>query len=70
MSDINAFVQQVKGKQPSAVALIVKQAITTPGLYFYGQLFHSEEVQGLAGTPNEPALEVLRLFVYGTLADV
>lgn len=71
MSGISTFTEQVRGKSGAAVSLIVRQALGRPDFYFYGQLFHQKEVQALASTPaTAPVFEVLRLFTYGTLADV
>jgi COP9 signalosome complex subunit 7 len=65
------FVEQVRGKPPAAVSVVLKQALGRPSVYFYGQLLHQAEVQALASQPVHCALlDVLQLFTYGTLADL
>src|SRR5688572_16171675 len=65
------FVEQVKGKPPAAVSVVIKQALGRPNVYFFGQLLHQVEVQALSTQPTfSPLLQVLELFTYGTLADL
>jgi COP9 signalosome complex subunit 7 len=71
MADVSGYIEKVRGKAPAAVGLVVREALGRPDVYFYGQLYHQKEVQALATNPPTAALlEVLRVFTYGTLADV
>ena len=72
MSDVQAFVRQVAGKSGAGVALVVKQALGRPGLFFYGALLHAPEVQALAtaGGALQATYDLLKVFTYGTLKDV
>uniref|UniRef100_A0A7S1Q8Y1 PCI domain-containing protein n=1 Tax=Neobodo designis TaxID=312471 RepID=A0A7S1Q8Y1_NEODS len=64
---MTAVADLVHGKPPAAAAALVKQELGRPSTYFFGQLYHTPEVQALKG---QPVFEVVELFAYGTLADV
>jgi COP9 signalosome complex subunit 7 len=71
MATINTFVEQVADMPPAAAAVVVKQALGRPTLYFYGQLFHQPAVQAMKDKPATAALfEVLRLFTYGVYTNL
>jgi COP9 signalosome complex subunit 7 len=71
MSDIRAICEKIKGKSGAGAALVVTQALNIPGLFFYGQLYHTDEVQRLAdGEGTKAAFDVVKLLSYGTHKDV
>jgi hypothetical protein len=67
---VKSFVDAVAGKGPGAAALIVRQALASRDIFFFGSLFETAEVQALQGTPDEPMLRLLEVFCFGTIADV
>lgn len=50
----------------SAAANLIHQAISTPGIYFFGELF---DIPGIAELSSDPAYHLLCLFAYGTFQD-
>jgi len=72
MTDIQIYVQMVKGKTTAAVSAVVKQALSCPGLYFFAELLATPEIQSLSKADNDKdkiTFEVLKLFSAGTYAD-
>lgn len=69
--DIRVYCDMIKGKADMAAAVVVKQALGAPMIFFYGQLFHTPEVQALKNSSaGKGSYDLIQLFTYGTVKDV
>ena len=56
MSSIQEYCDKVAGKPPAVVGAVLRQALSSPSVYFYSALYHMKEVQALADDPAYAAL--------------
>lgn len=69
MASIAEYCESVRGKEGAAAAVVVRQALATPHIYFYGQLLQMPEVEALRGTAHGFLVSLLELFAFGTYSD-
>ncbi|KAA6367640.1 MAG: putative COP9 signalosome complex subunit 7a [Streblomastix strix] len=64
------FAEKAKGKNPSAAAEIVKEAIAHPQTFVFGELLDAPEIAALEKEKGfEKVYETLKLFTYGQYLD-
>lgn len=65
---LEQFVILAKSTKGAACTELVKQALEAPGVYVFGELLDSPNIQELANT-HKVFLNTLNLFAYGTFKD-
>lgn len=69
--DAAPFCDVIAGKSGAVLSAHLKNALTAPTTYFYGQLFHAAEVQQLpADEPHRALLELMSYGTYGQLSSL
>lgn len=66
---LEGFCLLAKSARGRSAAQLINQAISEPGLFAFGELLEAPHIKELGGTEHEGALELLKLFSYGTWAD-
>mmetsp|Transcript_16806 Transcript_16806/g.27797 ORF Transcript_16806/g.27797 Transcript_16806/m.27797 type:complete len:264 (-) Transcript_16806:686-1477(-) len=67
---IQQFCLLAKNSRGRACVAIIQQAISTPGLFVFGELLDQPSIQELDSNPEtKPAYSLLRLFAHGTFAE-
>ncbi|KAJ3261761.1 hypothetical protein HK103_004712 [Boothiomyces macroporosus] len=70
MSKIEPFILLAKNAQGAALAQLIQDALSAPGVYSFLELLETPNVQQLAGHPTlSYAFKQLEIFCYGTLRD-
>jgi len=68
-SGLQQFVLLAKAAKGKACAAVIQQALGAPNVFVFGELLEMPNVQQLAETEDKNALELLKIFAYGTYAD-
>jgi len=63
---LEQFVLLAKNAKGAAAVELVKQVLEAPGVFVFGELLDSPNIQDLDNTPNAPYFRLLNLFAYGT----
>ena len=66
LQELNKFLLLAKTTKGAATAALIKQATEHPHVFVFGELLALPNVQELEGSPSASALELLKLFAYGT----
>ncbi|CAJ1328628.1 unnamed protein product [Effrenium voratum] len=66
---LSQFVILAQNAQGRACEALVRQALDHAGVFVFGELLECANVQALQGTEFQPALELLRLFAFGSYPD-
>lgn len=69
--DVRGFVDQVTGKSPAAAAVVLKQALTSPNVYFFAPLVTRPEIVALRSEAAYSSLiQAVEILMFGTVSDV
>jgi len=60
------FVLLAKNAKGAAAVELIKQALEAPGVFVFGELLDSGNIQDLANGPHSSYLTLLNIFAYGT----
>jgi len=68
---LQAFLDMGKSKDPTALCMFVKQVLSQPGVYVFGEVLDLENIKSLQnGDENaKQHWQLLNIFAYGTYAD-
>lgn len=69
-AELQQFVLLAQAAKGSGCAALIRQALSHPKVYVFGELLTLPNVQELGQTEHAVALGVLNLFAYGTWKDV
>jgi hypothetical protein len=68
--ELQQFVLLARSARGPACAALIRQVISHPKVFVFGELLAVPAVQELAGTEHAAALAQLELFAYGTWSDL
>ena len=66
---LEQFLLLAKTAKGQATVELVKQALSAPGVYVFGELLETDTVSELANGTNAGYLKLLEIFAYGTYSD-
>lgn len=68
--ELQQFVLLAQSAKGAACAALIRQVLSHPKIFVFGELLATANVQELAGTQHVLALSLLNTFAYGTWADL
>jgi len=66
---LQPFLALAKGARGKGLTAVIIQTLNAPNTLVFGELLALQSVQQLQGTEEQPALELLKIFAYGTYSD-
>ncbi|KAJ3077304.1 hypothetical protein HDU98_004266 [Podochytrium sp. JEL0797] len=67
---MDSFLALAKGTKGAACAQLILDALSSPGVFVFGELLHTPNVAELAASPaHSPNLRLLEIFAYGSFTD-
>jgi COP9 signalosome complex subunit 7 len=66
---LEGFVVLARSSEGDGVVMVIQQALKDKSIFQFGELLSLASVARLQGTPNQPWLDLLQLFAYGSWKD-